>query len=312
MRVLAALVLLALAAPARAQLLPAGDALSLLSLFGLAPHLARDHAHYRFNVVTPPGHDLETTLFSGLDGVPGAVATSAWGVRPTLLMQGRFVGLNVSVQLDLPSTAAVTPDVTFERTFGVTTRYHNGLNLAGFLAEDPPVMLTVGPLLEASIGPRQRLAHADGSHAQWGRIGDVQLAPAVGFGLLRGPVTLYGLAAQYRAGTPWVLVNATSGEASGRWDVADPESPAYDPDLVAAQESLQRVRSEGGYLLEAGASVTLGDASREPRLALGVTATRVVRDFSVAQSGFGVAEAFSEGDSRIMLSVGIAIPAGGL
>lgn len=313
LRTLAALCLaVALVAPARAQLVPTSDALSVLALFGLAPHLANDHAHYAFNVVTPPGHTFATTLFAGLDGVPETVETGAWGVHPTLLMQGRLVGLLASVQLDFSSGSEPTDSVSFGRTFGVNTRYHNGLNLAGLVHPDPPVMLTVGPTLDVAIGSRQRVEHADGSYAQWGRLGDVQLAPSVGLGVLRGPVRLWALGVAYRGGSPWTLVNATTGAATGRWDVADPTSPSYDPDLISAQESLQRVRSEGGFGLEVGATLTLGDARHEPRLALGLAAARTTRDYSVAQSGFGVAEAFTERDTRVMLSIGIAIPPGGL
>lgn len=303
---------LALAMPARAQLVPTSEALSFLALFGLAPHLATDHAHFAFNVGVPAGHTLETTLFAGLDGVPETVETGAWSVRPTLLMQGRLVGLIASVQLDLTSESEPTDSVTFGRTFGVSTRYHNGLNLAGLVHPDPPVMLTVGPALDVAIGSRQRVEHADGSYAQWGRLGDVQIAPSVGLGVLRGPVRMWALGMRYVGGSPWTLVNATTGEATGRWDVADPESPSYDPDLISAQESLQRVRSEGGFAVEAGATLTLGDASQEPRLALGLTAALAERDYSVAQSGFGVGEAFTERDVRVMVSVGIAIPPGGL
>lgn len=302
----------ALVAPARAQLVPSGDALSALALFGLAPHLATDHAHFAFNVVSPAGHGLETTLFAGLDGVPETVETSTWGVRPTLLMQGRLVGLMASVQLDFSSASEPTDSVSFGRTFGVSTRYHNGFNVAGLVHPDPPVMLTVGPVLDVAIGSRQRVEHADGSYAQWGRIGDVQLAPSVGVAVLQGPVRVWALGMRYLGGSPWTLVNATTGEATGRWDVADPESPSYDPDLISAQESLQRVRSEGGFAVEAGATVTLGDARQEPRLALGLTAALAERDYSVAQSGFGVGEAFTERDLRVMVSVGIAIPPGGL
>lgn len=312
MRALALVLSVALAVPARAQLAPTSDALSILSLFGLAPHLATDHSHFAFNVLVPAGHTFETTLFAGLDGVPETVETSAWGLRPTLLMQGRLVGLMASVQLDVTSGSEPTDSVSFQRTFGVSTRYHNGFNLTGLVHPDPPVMLTVGPALDVAIGSRQRIEHADGSHAQWGRIGDVQLAPSVGLGVLRGPVRVWALGMRYVGGPPWTLVNATTGEATGRWDVADPESPSYDPDLISAQESLQRVRSEGGFAVEAGATVTLGDARQEPRLALGLTAALAERDYSVAPSGVGVGEAFTERDVRVMVSVGIAVPPGGL
>lgn len=312
MRALPVVLAVLLAVPARAQLFPSGEALSVLSLFGLAPHLARDRAHYTFNVVSPAGHTAETTLFEGLDGVPDGVSGGVWGVRPTLVMQGRFVGLNASVQLDFTSTTEVTDEVTYERSFGVTTRYHNGFNLAGLVSEDPPVMLTVGPLLHAHIGTRERIDHADGSHAQWGRLADVQLAPSVGFALLEGPLRVYGVGARHMSGLPWALANASTGEASGRWDLADPAAPGYDPDYVSAKESLQRVRSDGGYLLEGGATLTLGDARREPKLALGLAVARVQRDYTVSETGFGVAEAFSESDVRVMVSIGIAIPSGGL
>lgn len=306
------LLTLAAPAPARAQLAPSEGALSVLALFGLAPHLARDHAHFAFNVVFPAGHTMETTLFEGLDGVPSTVETSAWGVRPTIIMQGRFVGLNASVQFDFGSSSDVGDGVTFERTFGVTTRYHNGFNLTGFFSRDPAFMLTVGPTLDASIGPRLRIEHEDGSHAQWGRIGEVQLAPSLGFAMIRGPVRMWALGALYLEGQPWALVNASTGEADGRWDIADPEAPQHDPEYVGAKESLQRIDLTGGSAFEAGVTVNLGDARYEPRLSLGVTAAVMEKDYSVADNGFGVSDAFTERDMRVMISVGIAMPQGTL
>lgn len=304
--------LLAIAQPARAQLAPSNGALSVLALFGLAPHLANDRSHFAFNVVFPAGHTMETTMFAGLDGVPESVETGTWGVRPTLLMQGRYVGLNVAVQFDFGASSDVGDGVTFERSFGVTTRYHNGFNLTGFFSRDPLFMLTVGPMLEASIGPRLRIDHEDGSYAQWGRIADVQLAPSVGFAAIRGPVRMWALGAIYMPGQPWALVNASAGEAEGRWDVADPEAPQYDPDYEGAKESLQRIDSDGGTAFEAGLTVNLGNATYEPRMSLGVTAAITERDFTVDGTGFGVTEAFTERDVRVMISVGIAMPPGQL
>ena len=300
------------AVPVQAQLFPSDQALSILSLFGLTPHLAQDRAHFAFNITSGPGHTTETGLFEGLDGVPGMAEGGGWGVRPTLLMQGRFVGLNVSFEFDFPSEAALTDDVTYARSFGVTTRYHNGFNLAGFFSEDPPMMLTVGPLLHAQIGNVEELQHSDGSHAKWGHIGDVRLAPAVGVGLMDGPLRVYALGARYLEGAPWTVVTANTGEASGRWDLADPAAPQYDAGYVSAQESLQRIHATGGFLVEGGATLVLGDANTEPKLALVLAVARTHADYTAETSGFGLTDAFSTSDTRVMVTVGIAIPPGAL
>ena len=198
----------------------------------------------------------------------------------------------------------VAPEVTADRTFSVTTRYHSGLNLAGALGIDAPVMLTVGPMLEAGVGPRLRVQHTDGSHAQWGRIGEVRLAPATSFAVMGGPVVLHSVAAWYPSGAPWEFVGASGGEASGRWDAADPTDPA---EPAEAEEYLQRVRGDGGYHVSGGASLVLGGGN-EPRLALGATYSHTERRYSVAEGGFGVQDAFTERDARLLFTVGISIP----
>lgn len=317
---IAILMVLGLAVPVRAQLSPNDAGIALLSLFGMTPHLADDRMHFAFNVVFPSGTTTGTSVFAELNPVDEFVETGGWGVRPTLLMQGRLVGLNVSVQFDFGSEAAVTDSVTYRRTFGVTTRYHNGLNLAGLFSPDPPVMVTVGPMLDVTIGSANELVHADdSSRAIWGRLGDIQIAPSAGFAVIRGPVRFWGLGAMYLAGQPWSLVNASAGESDGRWATADPESA--DPGFACLSSSaeacssafhnaLDDIRGEGGYLVEGGLTVNMGNADREPRLSLGVTAFYTERDFSVEETGFGVNETFIERDFRVMVSVGIAIPPG--
>jgi hypothetical protein len=277
----------------------------LLALFGAAPHHADQQAHFELGITSPSGQQYKTTLFDGLDGVSGPVELPGWGVRPLLLMRGQWVGLHGTVQFDFGASREAAPEVTADRTFSVTTRYHSGLNLAGVLGPDAPVMLTVGPMLEAGIGPRLRVQHTDGSHAQWGRIGEVRFAPATAFAVMGGPVVVHSIAAWYPPGAPWEFVGASGGEASGRWDAADPT----DPDQPAeAEEYLQRVRGDGGYLVSGGASLALGGGGEEPGLALGVTFSLVERRYSVAEGGFGVQDGFSERDARLLFTIGITIP----
>ncbi len=277
----------------------------LLALMGAAPQHADQQAHFELGITSPSGQRYETTLFEGLDGVSGPVELPGWGVRPLLLKRGQWVGLHATVQFDFGASGEVTPEVTADRTFSVTTRYHSGLNLAGALGLDAPVMLTVGPMLEAGIGPRLRVQHADGSHAQWGRIGEVRFAPASSFALMDGPVRVHAIAAWYPPGAPWEFVGASGGEASGRWDAADPTDPTQPAD---AEEWLQRVRGDGGYLLSGGGALALGGGD-EPGLALGVTFSLVERRYSVAEGGFGVQDGFTERDARLLFTVGITIPA---
>lgn len=287
-----------------AQRGPTSGALRVLALFGAAPQHANQQAHFEFGITSPSGQQYETALFDGLDGITGPVELPGWGVRPLLLMRGQWVGLHATVQFDFGASGEVTPEITADRTFAVTTRYHSGLNLAGALGIDAPVMLTVGPMLEAAIGPRLRVQHTDGSHAQWGRIGEVRFAPATAFAVMGGPVVVHSIAAWYPSGVPWEVVGATGGEASGRWDAADPTDPT---DPAGAEEWLQRVRGDGGYLVSGGASLALGGGD-EPGLALGVTYSLVERRYSVAAGGFGVQDGFTERDARLLFTVGITIP----
>jgi hypothetical protein len=164
-------------------------------------------------------------------------------------------------------------------------------------------MLTVGPMLEAGIGPRLRIRHTDDSHAQWGRIGEVRFAPAASFASMGGPIVVHALGAWYPSGAPWEFVGATGGEASGRWDDADPADPEADP-----REWLERVRGDGGHHLSAGASLTLGGGDGEPGLALGATYSLTERRYSVEEDGFGVQDAFTERDARLLFTIGITIP----
>lgn len=128
----------------------------------------------------------------------------------------------------------------------------------------------------------------------------------------------------YRS-APFLLVNASAGDAEGRWARADPADPnpgfaCGDPFVIgigqecagAFQDALDDIRGEGGYLVEAGATLNLGDASREPRMSLGMTAFYTERKFSVEETGFGVSDSFVERDFRVMISVGIAIPPGSM
>lgn len=278
--------------------------LRLLALFGAAPQYADQQAHFELGITSPAGQRYETTLFDGLDGVSGPVELRGWGVRPLFIRRGQWVGLHATVQLDFGASREVAPEITADRTFSVATRYHSGLNLAGALGSDAPVMLTVGPMLEAGIGPRLRVQHADGSHAQWGRIGEVRFAPATAFAVMGGPVVVHAIAAWYPPGAPWEFVGATGGEASGRWEPADPTDPTEPAD---AEEWLQRVRGDGGYHVSGGASLALGGGD-EPGLALGVTFSLVERRYSVAEGGFGVQDGFTERDARLLLTVGITIP----
>jgi hypothetical protein len=283
---------------------PTPGAMRLLALFGIAPHYANEQSHFELGVTFPSGQGYETTLFDGLDGVSGPVDLPGWGVRPLLLMRGQWVGLHATVQFDFGASSEVTPEVTADRTFAVTTRYHSGLNLVGAVGSDAPVMLTVGPMLEAGIGPRVRIQHTDGSHAQWGRIGEVRFAPAAAFAVMGERIVLHSIAALYPQGAPWEFVGASGGEASGRWEPADPTEPNEPAD---AEEYLQRVRGDGGYLVSGGASLAFGGGG-EPGLALGMTFSLVERRYSVEEGGFGVQDGFTERDARLMFTVGITMP----
>ena len=277
---------------------------SVLGFFGVAPHLANERGWFGSTWTLALGQSAETGVFRGLDGIPDALASDTWGAHPQVIMAGRFVGLNAAVQFDLTTAEEPNEDVDYTRSFGVTVRYHSGLNVSGLAAERSPVMVTVGPMLETHIGTVEEIVHADGSEARWGRVGTLQLAPAASVALLGGPVVLHGLVAPYFGGQPWEILNATAGEASGRWDRADPEAPGYDPDLVSARESLGRVDLTGGLYLIGGASLALGPQ----RAGLGVTVSRTRRDYAVQENGFGVNDAFSETDTRIMFTIGIGLP----
>ena len=102
------------------------------------------------------------------------------------------------------------------------------------------------------------------------------------------------------------MLNVSAGEASGRFDAADPDSPVYDPDYESVKESLQRVVSSGGYTLEAGASVML-----TPEIGLSATLFRNQRDYRVQQDeggrAFGVTDGFTQTDMRWMLGLSLTL-----
>jgi len=288
-------------------------ALSVLGFFGAMPHHANNRAFYDLGVSLPYGHQPSTTMFSGLPGVPDDIDLAGWGVRPQLTAQGTHVGVHVQFALDFGKEMDLGSGLRFDRSFGVNVSYHCGFNTLFFLGERSPVMLSVGPMLDVLMGYRYRLRQFQGGEvvgrAQWGRVGEIRVAPSATFAVTRGPILIHVLGAWLSGPTSLTIAGMTAGEATGTFAGADPDAPDLRPDnpdnVEAARASLQRVRATGGYYVSAGALFTPGREKEEHRLAIGFSVAHGERRYRVREGGFGLNSRFVESELRFMIGLGV-------
>lgn len=304
-------------AKAEADGLPPG-AIAVLSLIGAAPQYANERGFYDLGLSLPIGYQPATTLFAGLPDTPDQVEMRGWGLRPSLVMQGQYVGAHVALNFDFGRTVKLDDRLTLDRSFALNVRYHCGFNLLYALGRSSPVMLSVGPMLDVQMGPRLRLREReDGTtlgHAQWGRLGEIGLLPSATAAITRGPILMQIHGGWIPGIPPFLLIGYSAGEAGGTFVDASPDEPDLRVDggdnAGEARRSLQRVKPSGGTIAGATIGLAPGRSADEPTLLLGFSATFTRRQYAVSDGGFGIRGRFQEDDLRFMVGLGAYFPNG--
>lgn len=278
-------------------------AMAMLSFLGAAPAFADERMAYHFGLGPPTLVRDRTEVFAALPDGPGPVTSRPWVISPHLVLTGRFATSNAAVELALPRTDDAG-DAALKHAFSVKIQYHSGVNLLFFLPEQTPVALGAGVMVATSIGPLLSLQHPDGSEARFGRLGQVHLAPSLSAAWLSKWFSLNAVAGYAPAGPPWTFVDATLGEADGRYATADPADPQS---VEEAEAALGRVRSRGATYASAGAALNLYRAT-EPFMTVGARVQVRDQPWRVEPGAYGHADGYRDRDVRVLVGIGIGVP----